>query len=196
MPTDADPRPSVIYEHRAKPYAPETRFELKDDRVAIVQGRRSGEFAYRDIALIRLLYKPRNTTNEGYQAKIYRRDRRTASLNNLSWKSLVEVERQDKDYARFVAALVERTAGANPAVVLAAGMPRWLHLATAAAGLLALAALAIVILQALRGGGWPVAALTAALGAYLVWWTWRYLGRNRPRLFSPDAIPADVLPRE
>ncbi len=68
---------------------------LEDDHVMVNQGRRSGAFHYRDIALIRLMYKPRNTTNEGYQTKIYRRDRKTASLTNLSWKSLVDLDRQE-----------------------------------------------------------------------------------------------------
>jgi ABC-type cobalamin transport system permease subunit len=75
-----------------------------------------------------------------------------------------------------------------------AGLPRWLFATTAAAGAAALGALAIVTFQAIRTGSWPVAGLTAALGAYLVWWSLRYLRRNRPRSFTPDAIPADVLP--
>jgi hypothetical protein len=187
--------PPITYQHRAKPYAQEAQFVLESDHVAITQGSRSGNFPYGDIVLVRLLYKPRNTTNEGYQTKIYRRDRKTAALTNLSWKSLVDLERQDEDYARFVPALIGRIAAANPAVVLEAGMPRWLHSITTAAGVVAVLALVVVTVQALRNGSAPVALLTGALTLYLGWWARRYLGSNRPRRFSAGSIPEDVMPK-
>jgi hypothetical protein len=186
--------PPLVYEHRAKPYAQEARFEMKPDVLAVTQGSRSGDFAYSDIELIRLLYKPRNTTNEGYQTKLYRKDRRTVGLTNLTWKSLVDLDRKDQDYAVFVRALIGRIAAANPGVVLEAGMPRWLHTVTALAGGIAMLALIFVGVQALRQGGWPMALMTVAIGAYFAWWTARYLGRNRPRRFRPEAIPDDVMP--
>ncbi len=190
----SEPPLLALYAHRAKPYAGEAEFRLHPDHLHVEQGRRSGDFPLADIVMVRLLYKPRNTTNEGYQTKLYRRDRRTAALTNLSWKSLVDMERQDADYRRFVEALIAAVARVNPGVVLVAGMPAWLHRLTALAGLLALAALATVMVQALVNGGYPVALLTGALAAYCGWWTWRYLGRNRPRSFRADAIPPDVLP--
>ncbi len=57
----------------------------------------------------------------------------------------------------------------NPDVVLIAGLPGWMHKARdrRCGAVLSLAAVSI---QALRQGGWPVAVLTAALGAYFVWW--------------------------
>ncbi len=188
-------QPIARYSHRAKPYAQEAEFTLFGDHLHVDQGRRSGDFPYRDIVLIRLVYRPRNTTNEGYLAKLYRRDKHTVSLTNLSWKSLVDMERQDEPYRRFVGRLIGEVHAANPGVLLQAGMPRWLHLATAAAGLLAIAALAIVTGQAVLNGTLPVAMITGALTAYLAWWTVRYLGRNRPRGFTVDRIPEDVLPR-
>ncbi len=185
----------LAYQHRAKPYAPEARFELKPDHVAITQGARKGDFPYRDIVMVRLTYRPRNVANEGYQAKLYRRDRKTASLTNLSWTSLVDMERRDADYRAFVRELIQRIAAANPGVVLRAGMPAWLHGVTALFGVLSVLALVIIAGQALVQGSWPMALLTGALGVYFFWWSARYLGRNRPRGFSPEAIPADVMPK-
>jgi hypothetical protein len=179
MTPDTDDGRKISYQHRAKAYAQDASFVLEDDHVMVNQGRRSGAFHYRDIMLIRLMYKPRNTTNEGYQAKIYRRDRKTASLTN---------------YTRFVRALIGETVRVNPSAVLEAGLPRWLHGLTSVAGIIALLALAIVTVQAVINGAWPVALLTAALTAYFGWWSWRYLGRNLPRRFSADSIPPDVMP--
>jgi hypothetical protein len=186
---------NTIYAHRARPYSAEAEFELMPSHVAVRQGRRSGDFPYRDIVMIRLTYKPRNSTNEGYQAKIYRRDKRTASLTNISWKSLVELDRMDADYRTFVESLISRTVAVNPAVVLRAGMPGWQHKMTVAAGLLAVLALMTVTSQAVINRGYPVALLTAALAAYFTWFTLRFTGRNRPREFAASSIPQDVLPK-
>jgi hypothetical protein len=191
----SEPRPLATYAHRAKPYAGEAEFRLYPTHLRVEQGRRSGDFPLADIVLLRLLYRPRNTTNEGYQAKLYRRDRRTAALTNLSWKSLVDMERQDAEYRRFVEALVAAVTAANPGVALRAGMPPWRYWLTAAAGLLALAALAVVSVQAALNGSLPVALATGGLGLYLGWWTRRFLSRNRPRAFTARSIPEDVLPQ-
>lgn len=190
-----DEIPRAVYQHRAKPYAQEAGFRLFADRLSVDQGRRSGDFPLADIVMLRLAYKPRNTTNEGYFAKLYRRDRRTASLTNLTWKSLVDLDRQDADYRRFVEALVAAVAAANPSVALRAGLPGWLHKLTLAAGLAALVGLVVVTGRAVANGSLAIALLTAALTLYCGWWSWRYLGANRPRSFQPDAIPADVLPK-
>jgi hypothetical protein len=190
----ATPIHYVTYGHRARPYSNEAVFELREDRVAIEQGSRKGDFLFSEIAMIRLMYKPKNTTNEGYQTKIYRRDRKTASFTNLSWKSLVDVDRQDEAYSLFLRKMITAAAGANPSIVLMAGLPGWMHMLVTVFAVASVAALAAVTVQAMLQGGWPIALLTAALASYFTWWAMRYVGRNRPRAFRPDAIPAHVLP--
>jgi hypothetical protein len=187
--------PLASYSHRAKPYQAEAEFRLLPQYLAVEQGKRSGNFPFRDIAMIRLTYRPRNTTNEGYVAKVYRRDGHTASFTNLSWKSLVDMERQDADYRRFVLRLIAEVARVNPGVILQAGMPRWLHMVTGLAGLIAVLALVIVMGQAILNRGLPVAFFTGALAVYFAWWTVRYLARNRPRGFAAGTAPEDVLPK-
>jgi hypothetical protein len=190
----AKPVHYVTYGHRARPYSNEAVFELREDRVAIEQGSRKGDFLFSEIAMIRLMYKPKNTTNEGYQTKIYRRDRKTASFTNLSWKSLVDVERQDEAYSTFLRRMITAAAAANPSIVLVAGLPRWMHGLVTIFGVASVAALALVTVQALMQGGWPIALLTAALASYFAWWATRYTLRNRPRSFRPEAVPAEVMP--
>jgi hypothetical protein len=186
----------TTYSQRSKPYAQEAEFSLMPQHLAIEQGRRSGNFLFSEIVMIRLMYRPRNTTNEGYQAKIYRRDKRTALLSNLSWKSLVDVERQDADYSQFVRALIARAIAGNPGIILVAGMPRWLHLLTAAMGFMAVVAMVAITGKALQHNTWPVALFTASIGIYLGWWALRYVTRNRPQRFTADAIPPVVMPPE
>jgi hypothetical protein len=192
--TASKPVHYVVYAHRARPYSHEAVFELRDDRVAIEQGSRKGDFFFSQIAMIRLMYKPKNTTNEGYQTKIYRRDRKTAAFTNLSWKSLVDVERQDDDYSAFVRRLIADATAENPSIVLAAGLPRWLHGIVMAVAIASVAALLALTIEAMRQGSWPVSLLTTTLAGYFIWWAYRYVGRNLPRSFKAGAIPADVMP--
>jgi len=56
-------------------------------------------------------------------------------------------------------------------------------------------AVALTIVQALRAGSFPMALLAGGFGLYFGWWTWRYLARNRPRSFTADAIPDEMLPK-
>jgi hypothetical protein len=190
-----DPYIPVSYAHRAKPFSLEAEFRFKPDHLSVAQGKRSGNFPYRDIMMIRLLYKPKNTTNEGYEAKIYRRDKHTASLSNISWKGLIDLERKDAQYRAFIEELVSRVQAANPDVVLQAGMPVWLHRITAAAGLGAVGIMLVVGFQAVVLGSWQVGVFAVALAAYFCWWASRYISRNRPRSFTAKTIPEDVVPK-
>jgi hypothetical protein len=182
------------YTHRAKPYGAGAVFEMYADHLVITQGPMEDTAFFKDITTIRLSYRPKNSTNEGYRMQLYRTTGRTLSVTNLSFKNLVSVDRQDAPYRNFVGALVPAIAKANPAVELVAGLPRLLHITTVLAGGAAALALALVSMSTGISGGIPLAALMAGATVYFGWWTWRYLSKNRPRLFTVDAIPDDVLP--
>jgi hypothetical protein len=190
-------QPVVLYSHRARPITAPVDHALTDKGLAIRQDTRELVLPWSDIRSITLTYRPRNTTHEGYQMLVRGPKRMRATLSNLSWKSLVEFDRQDAEYVRFVRALVERAAAANPQVALIAGLPRWRYIAFIVAGVAAVGAMVSVMVAALFGEprNLPLAAFAGALAAYFVWWSARFLTRNRPRRFTPDSLPADVLPR-
>lgn len=188
--------PLIQYSHRARPITQPVDHALTGRGLAIRQDTRELVLPYADIVSITLAYTPRNTTHEAYRTLVRGPRRMRANLSNLSWKSLVEFDRQDADYVRFVKALVERAAAANPAVALIAGMPRWRYAAFLVAGVAAVGAMASVMVAAMVGEprNWPLALFAGALTAYFVWWSARYLHRNRPRRFTPDRLPEGVLP--
>jgi hypothetical protein len=188
--------PLIQYSHRARPITQPVDHALTGRGLAIRQDTRELVLPYADIASVTLAYTPRNTTHEAYRAVVRGPKRMRATLSNLSWKSLVEFDRQDAEYVRFVRALVERAAAANPQVALIAGMPRWRYIAFIVAGVAAVGAMASVMVAALASPSrsWPLALLAAALTAYFLWWSARYLHRNRPRRFTLDRLPEGVLP--
>lgn len=189
--------PVLVYSHRARPISAPVDYILTGKGLAMRQDTKEVVLPYADIRRVTLMFKPRNTTNEGYAMTVRGPKRLKASLSNLSWKSLVEFDRQDADYIRFVRELVGRATAANPSVELIAGMPRWRYVAFILAGALAIGAMGSVMVAALFGEprNLPLAAFAGALAAYFVWWSARFLTRNRPRRFTPDSLPADVLPR-
>ncbi len=183
------------YAHRPKPFSAEATFTLAPRALEIEHGRRSGRFPYPEIAEIRLSYRPRNTTNEAYAARIIRHDRVTASLSNISWKTLVEFDRQDAAYAAFLRALIARVAAANPDLVLHAGLGR-LHFA--AATVVGVATVLATIWMAgwgLTSGATGFGLLALGFGLFFGWWSLRFLSANRPRRFAAGHEPANVMPK-
>ncbi len=96
----------LAYQHRAKPYSQKARFEMQPGHLAVTQGGRSGDFAYRDILMVRSSTSRATPANEGYQAKLSAAGPQDGRATNLSWRSLVDLERQDADISAFVRALV------------------------------------------------------------------------------------------
>jgi hypothetical protein len=187
--------PLATYFHRAKPYAQEARLSLWPEHLTLEQGGRSADFALRDIATVRLTYKPRNTTNEGYLAQLYGRGKGTVSFTNLVWKNMMDMERRDAEYRHFVALLIDRVHAANPDVALRAGLPGWLYGVSAVTGALVVGTLVFIAGDSVINRTWPVAMLACGMAFFFGWWTWRYITRNKPRLFAAGAIPEDVLPK-
>jgi hypothetical protein len=119
---------------------------------------------------------------------------------------MAEMERHHEAYRTFAAALAERIAQANPQADLHAGLAPWrfrvmVVLAVATGGTLAGAALFALYHRFQPSSAWPdgLASLMAGMAGltllYLVFWMRRYLDRNRPVTFTPDAIPPRVLPQ-
>jgi hypothetical protein len=193
--SDDLPPPPIRYAHRGKPYGAPMEFELGETSLLVQQGATRGHVPYSNIALIRLLYRPKNTTNEGYETKIELIKGRSVSLGNLSWKNMMDMTRQDTEYRRFVEALIDKVRAKNPSVQLAAGMPAWLHKISMVAGACAVFTMIALAFQAIITGSWQIGILAAAFSAYFTWWTWRFMTRNRPREIVVGSLPYEVMPK-
>ena len=196
----------LTYKHRPKPFGQEASFALGADRLSVGHGRRKAEFAYRDIAMLRLTYAPTNIASDGYRGKLTARGGRSVGFTNLSWRSMAEMERHHDAYRAFVAALAEHIARANPEADFSAGLAPWRFRTMCGLAAATGAALAAATLFALYHRIWPSTAWPAGLASlmagmagftllYLIYWMRRYLGRNRPASFRPEAIPQRVLPK-
>lgn len=185
---------ATAYSYRPRPTGPEMAFRLDPDALQVTSARGVERIPYDQIVGIRLAVTPSNWSPHVYLAKLQLADGRALKLSNLSWRGLVATERLDAPYAAFVKALLHRAHEANPALSCRAGTPRPFWLLSIAIG----AALAVAFLSLLsvaaRQGGWTAALLVGMLAIPMAWVVRAHVWSNRPRDFTPDAPPGDVLP--
>jgi len=191
MPADLEAR---SYAHVAKPMRPPTRFTLRGDTLAIDDGPRETIVPLAAIEAIRLTVEIRNTLTRSFRTSLRIEGKGALSFNNSSWRRLADIETHDEAYSAFVADLVRSAAGHNPALRLEAGqMPlRWWGFVVLA--LLTGVGVAALTARALGAGALPFAALLLVFALGFGWLLADVGRRNRPRAFTPDALPPDLLP--
>ncbi|WP_293863683.1 hypothetical protein [uncultured Alsobacter sp.] len=184
----------VRYAQRPRPFSHEVTWRLEPDAFVVENGRKALRIAYGKVATIRLTYRPANVTSQGYRAVLVLSDGRTVAVSNLSWKTYVEVERQDAAYRLLLAELVTRCGRANPGLICRTGQPAPVWAASAVGGIAMLAIFAGAAVWALWRGSWPLAAIALMFLLPFVWQAHAMITKNRPGAFAPDRLPEAVLP--
>jgi hypothetical protein len=158
------------------------------------RGRHSGRVPYRDVARIRLSFRPVTMQTRRFLTEIWAPGAPKLVIASASWKGLVEQETRVKSYSEFVTKLHARIAASS-------GRPRcetglhpfhyWLGVIVYAAVLLGLAAL---IARALQVASYPGALFVAAFFAIFAWQLGNFFKLNKPGRYQPDAPPQTLLP--
>lgn len=195
MPDPSSPAPAT-YEHRPKPYSNPLTLTLKGGTLVAERGSRTEEYALKNLEYLRLSYAPKNTQRLGFSCFLRMIDGRSIVFSNLDWRSLVENARQDEPYARFVTAVVETAARANPKARFLAGTTTFRHTLFSFSALVMIAALAYLVFYLVGAKNWPLALLALGLLAWIGFYAHEYRLRNRPGSFAAGAIPAQVLPTQ
>jgi hypothetical protein len=169
-------------------------------------GTMAGTVPYSSIRRIRLSFRPVTMQSYRFLTEIWSEKNPKIPIASASWKSLMEQERQDEAYARFVTALHSRIAAAGGHPDLKAGAIAWLYWPGVAifAGLLIMGV--SLALQSMTLGeralgqpiDWTQTGALLVLVAMFFWLLWQmgsFFKRNLPRRYTLDAIPADILPK-
>jgi hypothetical protein len=151
-------------------------------------------FPFRDIVALRLAFEPTRVDHERHRCDVTMRDGTKVSLWSTHYVSVGEFENRAATYTPLVRELVVHAASANPDCVLRAGKTAFGYWAQLIFLLAMFSLLALVILTFGSGGLSSLVWLKLAIIAGLVPLLIRYARKNRPRRFTPDAIPDDVLP--
>jgi len=194
QPVSDDTLPSPSWRQRARPVGFEISYRLDGDVLEIDTTRKVDRVRLAAVEQVRFLYAPSNVSSKGFKTQLRLSDGKTITFGNLSWRSLTDMERDDRGYHAFVSALSAAIARANPRARFVAGKPRvfWLALATVSA--LSLLMLAFFTGRAFLQGAHSTALLGLLLAAASYWQVKPMVVLNRPRDLANGEVPDDLVP--
>ncbi|QFU16155.1 hypothetical protein [Microvirga thermotolerans] len=186
---------TLRYEHSPRPVGGPISFTLKGERLTVDSGRKVHEVSLGAVETVRMTYEPGRFGQKVYRTRIRMQDGRTFAFSSLTWRSLVEARSQPEEYRRFARGLFSAIAGANPQARFVAGKSRPVWVATAALTLASLLAMAYLVWRALQMNATGIALLGGLFALVGIWQLEPLVRLNRPRPFSPDAPPEELMPQ-
>lgn len=195
MAQEAFTQEAFTYAYKPRLMGPAYEFALSENSLDWTIGPRSGRVGYPMIRHIRLGFKPTNMANSRFMAEIWPLNAPKLLIYSVSARSLIDMGDQGEEYARFVRELHRRVEAAKGDCTYEAGFPAWRWWPSVLVAVLTLFAIAYIIVQGLAAGHYLVSAVIVFVGAWFLWQIWNIVTRNRPRIYRPDAIPDDVLPK-
>jgi hypothetical protein len=184
-----------IYSYKPSLLGAPWEFRLTPAGLVWEVGRHSGHVAYQNVRMVRLLFRPTTMQMHRFVTEIWPQDGPKLTIASTSCRSMIEQERQDATYRKFVTALHRRIGAAGINTRLVSGKPGFLYwpgLVVFAVVALALGALTV---QGLRTQFWWGAAFVAGFLALFLWQIGGYFRRNRPGTYRADDLPRELLPR-
>jgi hypothetical protein len=170
-------------------------FHLAPDALEWQVGRHSGRLRYERITRVSLSFKPATLQSFRFVCEIRSPDAPKLSIVSTTWKSVFEQGRNDDGYTAFVRALHRRLLEARTPAQFAAGSPALLYWPGVAVFAGVTLVLAFMLLRGLQDQSWSAVLVVGGFLALFLWQVGGYFRRNRPRLYTPDAIPPEQLPR-
>ncbi len=180
------------YFYRASLMGPAYRFELTDEGIVWTIGRRSGLWPYADVTSVRLSYRPMAMQRKRYSADLRNRAGKRLKIFSTSKQTAALMEPQF-GYPAFMTTLHQKLAEAGSTATLSAGIkPLTFNVLLSALGLLGLA-MAALLIRALFTGEFAGVVFIVILSALFGWQGFDFLRRNRPRSYTFDDVPNDLL---
>lgn len=169
--------------------------QLKPDHLAWTIGRRSGTLAYRDIAKIRMSFRPVTMQTRRYLTEIWAPGSPKLVIASASWRSMVEQTSLAGPYSDFVRQLHARVAASGGKPRCEGGLNPFKYWPGAAVFAALLLGMTAMILRASQESSWQGALFILGFMALFVWQIGNFFRLNKPVRYEPAAPPADLLPR-
>ena len=194
-PTSSEPADAVrSYTFKPSLAGGVRQFDLTEAGLAWQIGGRRDVWPYGSIAAVRLTYRPISMQPYRFRADVIQDSGKRVVLLSTTWKGLAAASAQDDAYRAFVVGLHRRLADRAGRVTFSGGLrPSLYALAVGMLGLLALAMFALLV-QAVMTGATAGALFLLAMAALFGWQIGGFMRRNRPCIYTPDDIPARLIP--
>jgi len=181
------------YRVRQNAFEQERLWRVSPDGLSWDGGDKKGHFPFSDIVSIRLSFTPTRFDFIRYRCSVTRFNGWQETIMSTSYAGIGSFEERAQDYARFVKNLVAEAAKANPAIRFEAGESPLKYWGSIAILIGAFLILALVIFSIGFNTTWLIVAKLLVI-AFLLPLCFKWIARNRPHGFTPDVIPAEVLP--
>ena len=172
------------------------RFELTGGGLDWSTGRKSGRMSYSAVRRVRLSYRPVNMQSQRFVTEIWAENAPKLQIVSSSWKSMFVQERLDGPYAAFVGELHRRIAGAATRVIWEQGVGPLKYWPGSPSSLPRRSRWLRSAVRALQAQAFAAAALVAFFLASFLWQGGNFFRRNRPGHYRPQALPAEVMPKD
>lgn len=194
MMTPADGDIGLSYSYRSSLVGAEWNLTLAPDGLIWSAGARSGVMRYEAISRMRMAYRPTSVQTTRFMTEIWAPGEAPLRIVSTTWKSMVEQQRLDAAYTRFVTALHARIAAANGKLVCERGRPALIYWPGLLVFIGVSLGLALLIVRALQVRAWVPAVFVGIFFALFVWHGGTFFSRNRPGNYPVAEPPRDLLP--
>ncbi|ACF02959.1 conserved hypothetical protein [Rhodopseudomonas palustris TIE-1] len=184
----------TAYTYKASLIGAAQQFELGDDGLIWRIGPKAGVWPYATIAKVRLSYRPVSMQSRRYRADLQDVSGGRLRIVSTTWQTVALMAPQDQAYRSFMIELHRRMRDAGSRAELIGGLPPPVH--TGALVLIALVAAALtgLLARAVAVGSWSGALFLAGFALLFGWQIGGFIRRNRPRRYTFDDVPKDLLP--
>ncbi|HEY0330946.1 MAG TPA: hypothetical protein VGC77_17830 [Rhodopseudomonas sp.] len=192
--TPVTDEPGRRYAYRASLIGGGRSFELTDEGLIWQAGGRSGLWRYDKIASVRLSYRPMSMQSRRFRADVSYGSGERISILSTSWQTIALMAPQDQAYRGFITALHQRMRQAGSRAALFGGLKPFVY--NAGLGVLTLlgVAMAGLLARAVATGEWAGIVFILGFTALFGWQIGGFIRRNKPRNYTFDALPKELVP--
>jgi hypothetical protein len=171
-----------------------SQFDLTDDGLSWQVRGKKGVWPLDKIAAIRLSYRPVSMQSRRFRADIEDTRGERVTLYSTTWHTVALMSPQDDGYRAFIVELHRRLAGIDSKAVLVVGINPRIYLAGMAVTAVVGIAMLGLLIRALFTAEYAGALFLVGFAALFAWQIGGFMRRNKPRSYTFDALPKDVLP--
>ncbi len=182
------------FRQKPRPVGFEIAYRIEGDTLVIDQTRKIERVKLGSIEQVRFSFQPNSLSTRGYRTQLRLVDGRTITFGNLSWRSMVDLDRQEAAYRAFVLRLAAAIAQANPACRFLAGKPLPIWLIFAVIAFTATLGMAAFAWMAWTRGETNAMLFTLFMFALAVWQIEPMVRLNRPRKLNSGEVPPELMP--
>jgi hypothetical protein len=184
----------TTYAYKASLVGSAHRFELTPEGLSFHVGRKSGVWPYADISSVRLSYRPVSMQSRRFRADIGNESGERIAILSTTWQTVALMEPQDRNYRAFMVELHKRLAGVEGRIALTGGLKSWIYNASLAVIGLVAVAMAGLLARAVAIGEFGGILFILGFAALFGWQIGGFVLRNKPRNYTFDDLPKELLP--